>query len=150
MPGSQGETIADNFVHFNGGDPGQLGRHSWTGSLQSVVRARLSEELNIIAAAEFTVAPPGPGETYRAFLNALGGGVELGNPQLKDEEKKSVALGVQHQNNNNILAVQLWMADMANYVSRVRIVEQPLVYSFRNIGYVKRAGQVRLFVIHFR
>lgn len=133
IPGSQGVTIADNYRFFNAGSASTLDNGHITGSLQASLVRSLGSHLSIVAGGEYTVAPPGPGETYRAFLNALGGGVEIGNPWLETEKKRSVSFGLNYNIREIRFSTHAWFADIDDFISRVMLQEQPLIYSFRNL-----------------
>jgi outer membrane receptor protein involved in Fe transport len=132
IPGSKGPTIIDNFIAFNGQDAARVKRKDWTTGANILGQWWLTKELNVMLGAGLTVAPPGIGERYRAFLNALGGGVELGNPALDPETKKSVSAGLAYTTGTLNFSSEAWYAKVQDYVTRMAISSNPLIYSFRN------------------
>ena len=80
----------------------------------------------------YSAAPAGVTEKYRAFLNALGGGVELGNPALEPERKTEAALGLRKTSDHLSLHAELFAASIDDYVSRQIIAETGPIISYRN------------------
>lgn len=132
LPAAQGATIRDNYIAFNGSEAGRTSRNSWTGSLDGVVEFPLRELATLSVAGAFTVAPPGVGQRYRAFLNALGGGFELGNPNLDSEVKAEVSARLSADYGPLSLLAEVFYADIRDYIQRAVVQDAPLVYSFRN------------------
>ncbi|MEX0322054.1 MAG: TonB-dependent receptor [Puniceicoccaceae bacterium] len=132
IPGSMGPTVIDNYIAYNGSDAARTKASDWTSGANAIGQWWISNELRLMAGAGITVAPPGVGERYRAFLNALGGGVELGNPALDPETKRSVSLGLAYTTSRLNLSSEIWYADVEDYVTRMAVSTSPLIYSFRN------------------
>ncbi len=132
IPGSMGTTILENYVAFNGDNASRIKSEDWTTGANVLGQWRLTDKLALILGAGWTVAPPGTGERYRAFLNALGGGVELGNPALDPEIKKSVSIGLAYTSGRLNVSSEIWYADVEDYVTRMTVISSPLIYSFRN------------------
>lgn len=132
IPGAMGPTVIDNYIAYNGADAAQTKASDWTSGANAIGQWWISNELRLMLGAGITVAPPGIGERYRAFLNALGGGVELGNPALDPETKRSVSLGVAYTASRLNFSSEIWYADVEDYVTRMAVSASPLIYSFRN------------------
>jgi len=133
VPGSMGDTIMKNFAAFHGSNRSDIRKTFRTGTLQAVLKRNLNNRLSLVWGADYTVAPPGPGESYRAFLNALGGGLELGNPNLDPEEKRNISLGIQYVSKRAFFTLEAWHADVRDFVHREVLSSDPLIYSFRNM-----------------
>lgn len=132
IPGAKGPTVIDNFVAYNGDEASRIKATDWTSGANAIGQWWLSERFNLMFGAGVTVAPPGIGERYRAFLSALGGGVELGNPALDPETKKSISIGMAYTSASMSFKSEIWYADIEDYVTRMAVSSTPLVYSFRN------------------
>lgn len=132
IPGAKGSTLRDNFIAFNGPMAGEASRSDWTGALQIIGEWELAQDWTLVAGAGLSTAAPGPGERYRAFLNALGGGVELGNPALAPEDKQSASIALRYDGSRLRLGVESWLAHIDDFVVREVVQATPLVYSFRN------------------
>ncbi|MEX0330438.1 MAG: TonB-dependent receptor [Puniceicoccaceae bacterium] len=132
IPGAQGSTLRENFVSFNGPEADRARISDWTGAIQFVGEWVLAPDWTLVAGTGLSTAAPGPGERYRAFLNALGGGVELGNPALNPEDKQSASIALRYDGNRLRLNLESWLASIDDFVVREVIQATPLIYSFRN------------------
>jgi iron complex outermembrane recepter protein len=133
VPGARGATIRENFIAFNGREAGGESRADWTGAANIVVEFPLHEGIRATFAGGWTRAAPGIAELYRAFLNALGGGVELGNPALRPEEKRELTAALEGRWQRFRFHGAAYVADFRDYAARRVIENAPLVYGFRNI-----------------
>lgn len=132
IPGSKGPTVIDNYIAYNGADAADVEADDTTYGANAIVQWWISDELRLMAGAGITAAPPGIGERYRAFLNALGGGVELGNPALEPEIKQTASIGFAYKTQRLTLSSEIWLAEVKDYVTRMAVSTSPLIYSFRN------------------
>ncbi len=132
IPGARGPTIRDNFVAFNGPAAGRDRVTDWTGAANFLLSVPLAPHWTLEGGLGAAVAAPGPTERYRAFLSALGGGVELGNPALKPETKYEARLAVAADLPRLRLHAEAWAARIDDFVARQAILAAPLIYSFRN------------------
>ncbi len=89
-----------------------------------------------------TAQLPGATERYRAFLNALGGGFEIGNPALLPERKWEWASGVNVHRSNYYLKVETFLSRVENYQWRewvgttqgvLNLPKPQPVFSYRNV-----------------
>ncbi|NDV63570.1 TonB-dependent receptor [Puniceicoccales bacterium CK1056] len=64
---------------------------------------------------------PPPTERYRAFLNALGGGFELGNPTLEPERKWELVLGAQWERKRFRLQADVYHFQIDDFIWRQAI-----------------------------
>jgi len=132
-PGARGDTIRENYGAFNGPDAVITKRDSWTGTAQVLFEAPVgSKTMTWYAGAGVIVAPPGTSERYRAFLTALGGGVEVGNPSLDSETRWELDLGIRMRGEGWRLDVGGFLARIDGFIQREAIASGPLVYGFRN------------------
>jgi len=131
-PGAKGGTIRENFIAFHGDNAASAERHDWTGAANVLVEYTLKEKLILHGGLGYTVASAGLGESYRSFVNALGGGVELGNPTLNREKKAEIHAGLSWRGPKILASATAFYADIDDFVQRVAISETPLIYSFAN------------------
>lgn len=133
LPGAQGATIRENYGAFNGPDALITDRDDWTGAAQVLLEVPMKSDrfigflgLGVIRAA------PGVTERYRAFLNALGGGMEVGNPSLDTETRWEVDLGIRMRGDGWRFDASGFLARVDGFIQREAIDSDPLVYGFRN------------------
>jgi iron complex outermembrane receptor protein len=133
IPGARGDTIRENYGAFNGPDAMITKRDDWTGAAQVLFEAPVdSKNTTWYTGAGVTVAPPGTSERYRAFLNALGGGMEVGNPSLDSETRWELDLGIRMRGEGWRLDVGGFLALIDGFIQREAIASGPLAYGFRN------------------
>lgn len=132
IPVAQGATVRENYAAFNGTDAANTTRRYWTGSAHALLSWRIDESMVLSGGLGLTRAVPGVGERYRAFVNALGGGFELGNPDLDAEESREAFLRFQAGSGFFVLQAGARYSAIRDYVRREAVRDTPLVYSFRN------------------
>ncbi len=135
FPGAPADSIRDTYAAFSGPDAADTDRDDWTGAGQMVLEKALRPGLSLSGGLAYTVAPPGVGERYRAFVAALGGGFEIGNPALDPEHKREGFVRLNASSEAFDFGVEVFLADFEDYVQRqaVGLVRDVRVYSFRNI-----------------
>jgi outer membrane receptor protein involved in Fe transport len=131
QPGAIPGSVGDNFEHFNG-SRGDSSGTDWAGALLLQVEAPMGKTDAFGLEFGWVRAHPGPTQRYRAFVSALGGGAELGNPNLKPAEKARLALSWKARRE----ALQFELTGYFNYIAdaaiRTVLSPDPLIYSFRN------------------
>ena len=132
IPGSAGPTVRDNFIAYNGIAAGVDRSRDWTGSLQGQFRKPLTGNWQLILQGGVTRSVPGPAHRYRAFLGALGGGVEVGNPALRPEQRVLANLCLNYRGAHWNFVTEIWAARVDGYIQRRILSADPLVYGFRN------------------
>lgn len=132
VPGARGGTVAENFVAYHGPDAAALAHTDSTGALNGLLWGKLSGPLAGYLGAGYTVAAPGLGERYRSLVNALGGGVELGNPTLQPERKTEWHAGLSWEQPGLTGSIEAFQAEADDYIQREWIAEDPRIYSFAN------------------
>ncbi len=133
LPGARGSTIRENYEGFNGPDALITERDDWAGSAHLLLEVPMRSG-NLIGFAGLGVvrAPPGVTERYRAFLNALGGGMELGNPSLDGETRWEFDAGIRLRGEGWRFDASGFLARVDGFIQREAIAFDPLVYGFRN------------------
>lgn len=132
IPGSLGSTILENFVAFNGPAARSTHREDWTGSLNGLLEFPLGRGLSIAGGIGYSRLSPALGDSYRAFVPALGGGTELGNPALQPEERRELSLRLMGENARWQFMAEGFLVDYNHYIQRAVVRAEPLVYSYRN------------------
>lgn len=144
VPGARGGTIRQNFVAFNGPAAASDRRKDEGGAVNLRWEHDFSPMLTGHMGVGLTVAPPGPSERYRAFVNALGGGVEVGNPALDPERKTEIQAGFRWQGGALQIEGECFSARVDHFVHRRIIQAAPVVYGFRNIDAEFHGGELAL------
>ncbi|RKX34074.1 MAG: hypothetical protein DRP71_08330 [Verrucomicrobia bacterium] len=133
LPGARGDTIRKNYGAFNGPDALITKRDDWAGAAHLLVEVPIkSDDLIGYAGVGMVRAAPGETERYRAFLNALGGGMEVGNPSLGTETRWELDAGVRMRGEGWRFDVSGFLARIDDFIQREAIASGPLVYGFRN------------------
>ncbi|MEZ5277821.1 MAG: TonB-dependent receptor [Opitutaceae bacterium] len=135
LPGARGATIRENYGGFNGPEAEITARDDWAGAASITLEVPVSagsSELTGHAGIGMVRAAPGEGDRYRAFLNALGGGMEVGNPSLGAETRWEADLGVRMEGDGWRLDAGGFLARVDGFIQREAIASGPLVYGFRN------------------
>lgn len=133
LPVVGGNTIRDYYRLHNGPDADRTAVREWGGAAN--VRLEVGAEaapLTAYLGSGWAVAPPGATERFRAFLNALGGGFELGNPGLAPERLFEIAGGVSWNGTRCRLHTEFYHTRIADYVARTVLHSDPLIYGYRN------------------
>ena len=135
LPGARGTTIRENYAAYNGPDAGVTNRDDWSGAAQLSAEVPIAiglEGLTGFAGIGLVRATPGETERYRAFLNALGGGMELGNPSLGCETRYEIDAGLRIETEGLRLVFSGFLARVDDFIQREAIAADPTVYGFRN------------------
>lgn len=132
ISGALGSTVEENFLAFNGPDATSAKQEEWCGALNLLLARPLGDHWSFHCGLGHTIAPAGVTEKYRAFLSALGGGVELGNPSLKAERKTEAVLGLRRTGAHFTLHAEVFAASIDDFVYRQIIDETNQIYSYRN------------------
>ena len=111
-------------------------------SANLLYQSTLSSHFSIYSGIASTGQIPGATERYRAFLNALGGGFEIGNPALAPERKWEWSSGVNFHHQDFYLQLETFYSAVKDYQWREKVGTTegilPLpasqsVYSYRNV-----------------
>lgn len=132
MPGAVKGSIMDNFLHFNGPAADQSRSYLTVGSARFQFNWTVSSALTASLQIGYASSPPGPTQRYRAFVSALGGGAELGNPALDPESIRHLALSFQFHQPDFAVRFQSFYSGIKDFIQRQAINQSPLVYSYRN------------------
>jgi iron complex outermembrane receptor protein len=121
-------------------------------SANALLTFRLSSSVTAYCGAGTSGQIPPPTERYRAFLNALGGGFEVGNPALAPERKHELAAGAILETNRLSLQADLYFFKIDDFIWRQRIGDtegllpldppQP-VFGYRNVSAAFHGLEVR-------
>lgn len=125
--------IRGNYVAFNGAEAGDTSRVDLLGGGNVLLSWQPTDTLTWHAGAGLSVAAPGATERYRAFVNALGGGFEIGNPALNSEKTWLASTGWRWEENFFQLDAEAYYAYVEDFHYRTAIQAAPLVYGFRQI-----------------
>lgn len=133
LPGARGDTIRKNYGGYNGPNALITEQTDWTGAAHLLLEVPMNEG-NLIGFIGLGVvrAPPGVTERYRAFLNALGGGMEVGNPALDAETRWEFDAGVRVRGDGWRFDFSGFLARIDGFIQREAIASEPLIYGFRN------------------
>jgi outer membrane receptor protein involved in Fe transport len=132
VPGARGATIRENFIAFNGPAAAGGSTAEWTGAANMVVAFPLQPGLRLTLGAGGSRSPAGIGSRYRTFLNALGGGVEVGNPALRPERRRELTAAIEARRGRLSLQAAGYIARVNGHVVRRVVEDSPLVFGFRN------------------
>lgn len=132
MPGSVSGSILDNYVHFNGPAAGRIRSEDTLGAARIQLTWQPQSLVTGILELGYARTPPGPTQRYRAFVSALGGGSELGNPALEPETIRQIAARFQLQSDSFSLQWESFYGEISDFIHRQAIQQSPLVYSYRN------------------
>jgi outer membrane receptor protein involved in Fe transport len=157
-----GVPILSLYREYNGPDAGDTRRHDSVLSANALLRFDPDESVTVYAGLGSSAQIPPPTERYRAFLNALGGGFEIGNPALVPERKWELAVGTRFQAGRLTAQLDLFTFLVEDYIWRQSVgstagilpLDPPqTVYSYRNVdvafGGIEFQGQLRVSP-HFR
>lgn len=101
-----------------------------------------SEDVSFHAGLGSSIQSPAPTERYRAFLNALGGGFEVGNPGLSPERKREFILGTNLRHQRGFIRVDafhyrinrfVWREPVGTTEGLLPLVPPQTVFSYRNV-----------------
>jgi iron complex outermembrane receptor protein len=137
-----GNPLSSLFSQYNGtgaDDSRQIDRML---SANLLVTFQPVPELSLYGGGGTSAQAPPPTERYRAFLNALGGGFELGNPALEPERKQELAIGAVLQSERLNLQADFYYFRIDDFIWRQRIgdtqgvlptMPAPPVFGYRNV-----------------
>ncbi len=137
-----GRSIESLYREYNGPSANKSSQQENALSANALLRWNPQKTITYYAGIGSSAQTPPPTERYRAFLNALGGGFELGNPSLKPERKWEVALGTEILSENLALRIDTYYFGVENYIWRQFVgttagilpVNPPQsVFSYRNV-----------------
>lgn len=111
---------------------GQSARSDWTGQTHLVATWSLDDHWSLQAGLGLVRAAPGLGERFRTRVDALGGGMESGNPELDPETRRSISLALRFNRPGLALALEGWADRLDKFIQRQVLVPEPLLYSFMN------------------
>lgn len=129
---ARGATIRDNYAAFNGPEAGITHREDWAGTVQVLLQNQGTGLVKPYAGVGYTRAVPGTSQRYRAFLSALGGGTEVGNPALDKESKFELVSGFISQWGSLFISADVFYYSVRDFIQRKRIEMDPDIYSFVN------------------
>jgi iron complex outermembrane recepter protein len=134
LPGARGTTVRENFLAFHGPTADPAPRRHVAGAVNSIFVWKLLSGVEAHGGIGHTVAPAGASERYRAFLPALGGGLELGNPALAPERKTELGVGLRWHAPAVEIEAEVFHAHIADFITREVLTLTPggPLYSFRN------------------
>jgi len=132
LPNAKGQTVRENFVAFHGSGAGRDERDTIMGGINLVLEHLGLEGWMPYYGIGLTRASAGVTEQYRAFLNALGGGLELGNPELSPETKWEAAAGLVYEGSELKAQLEVHQAWIFDFIERRVIDPVGPVYSFCN------------------
>lgn len=140
-----GKPIVTLYEHFNGSDAANVAKTDSNLSANVQLNVKLDSGISFYGGMGSSAQSPAPTERYRAFLNALGGGFELGNPTLQPERKWEYALGAQINNDQLTFRVDGYYYVIQDYIWRQQVglttgilpFNPPQsVFSYRNVDAV--------------
>jgi outer membrane receptor protein involved in Fe transport len=137
-----GKPILSLFSDYNGIEATNPSQKDSAFSGNLLLEYRPSGTLTVYGGVGTSAQIPPPTERYRAFLNALGGGFELGNPALRPERKWELAAGSVFHSENFRLQVDLYHFQVDDFIWRQSVgstdgilpLDPPqTVFSYRNV-----------------
>lgn len=138
-----GQPILSLYSQYNGWDPQSPSATDTVFSANVLMQQRTGDSLTWYGGLGTSGQVPPPTERYRAFLNALGGGFELGNPSLDPERKWELALGAHWQGDRLRLQADAYLFQFDDFIWRQAIgttegtlplVPPQIVYGYRNVA----------------
>lgn len=138
-----GRPLMSIFRRYNDSISGKARQIDRALSANLLLNYRVSEGLRIYAGAGSSAQIPPPTERYRAFLNSLGGGFELGYPGLDPERKQELVIGALLQTDRLHLRADFTVFHIEDFIWRQRIGDTvgtlPLspalpVFGYRNVA----------------
>ena len=142
IQGQRGPTVRANYIAFNGLDAGNTNRNDTVGSTNLILEHRFSSTLTSRMGLGFTAATPNVSERYRAFQNAPGGGLDVGNPALEPEQKKEAEIGLLWKTDHLKIGGTVFFASINDYILRQEIEPNSMIFGFRNIDAEFFGGEI--------
>ena len=138
-----GHEIRSLFQHYSGEAAGGEKQNDNTFSGNLLLHYKANERSSFYAGLGSSAQVPQATERYRTFLNALGGGFEIGNPALSPERKWELVGGGSFLSRYFSLRFDAYYYEIQDYIWRQNVgntmgILPPLnplqvVYSFRNV-----------------
>ena len=116
-----GQPIVSLYSRYNGESAAKTSVQDTVLSANALLQYQAEKSLLLYAGLGTSGQIPPPTERYRAFLNALGGGFELGNPTLEPERKWELAGGAQWERDNLLLQVDVYHSHIDDFIWRQTI-----------------------------
>ena len=139
---SFGHEIRSLYLNYSGTEAGKLNQAEGNLSGNLLFQYQSGKNRSLYAGLGASAQAPTPTERYRTFLNALGGGFEIGNPALKPERKRELAFGGKWSSSLLDLRVDAYYFQVDDYIWRQQVgttegvlpLNPPqVVYSYRNV-----------------
>ncbi len=116
-----GRSVKSLFATWNGTGAEELKRRETAGAAHLLVRGRWQEELQWYVGIGLSRQVAPVSLRYRVFLDALGGGYEIGNPALSPEWKYENAGGLSWRSERWEIKVEGFAAWIQDYILRTRL-----------------------------
>ncbi len=134
-----GVPIIDLYEIYNGPEARKNENNHTVGAANLMGTYTISNATTLYGGIGYAVQAPAATEQYRAFLQALGVGFEIGNPALDPEKKWETVLGLEHSSDIWLFKIEGYFYAFSDYIHRRQIgvtttppPNQPL-FGFRNI-----------------
>jgi len=111
-------------------------------SANALLQHNLGNRWSIYTGFSSVAQEPGSTERYRAFLNALGGGYEIGNPSLEPERKWEWSGGIRYHQEHGFVQFEAfashiqdfqWREVVGNTAGVLPLPMPQTVFSYRNV-----------------
>jgi outer membrane receptor protein involved in Fe transport len=116
-----GVPLVSLYSRYNGLTAEDTGMTDTAFSANALLTGQPSQMLSLYIGAGTSAQIPPPTERYRAFLNALGGGFEVGNPGLSPERKQELVTGAVLTTDSLTLQADLFAFQIDDFIWRQRI-----------------------------
>ncbi|WED66563.1 TonB-dependent receptor [Synoicihabitans lomoniglobus] len=139
-----GRTVREQFITYNGPAAGDVSRQVFLPSANAVLAHDPAGPLSAYAGIGLATRAPDIGQRYRALLPALGGGLEIGNPDLDPETQWSLSTGVRWGTETVQATVDLFANHVDDYISRQSVgsLGPNTVFGYRPINAQFWGGEV--------
>lgn len=131
-----GKTVREWYTaHSGASDPATRSTHTLPSlSFNAAWRPAL-QPWGIHASVATTSQNPTPTERFRAMLPALGGGYEIGNPNLDPEDKIHGELAFHLENRHGFIHLALWHSQFESFIQRhaTGTFQSAPLFGFRNV-----------------
>ncbi len=128
-------SLADNFIRYNDIEILDTERREWLGALNASLAMQAGEHMEATVGMAWARSAPSVTQRFRGFVNALGGGFELGNPALLAEESYRVDGRLDWNYSQARASLTVFHQRIDDYVNRavVGTLGPNRVYGFRNV-----------------